>query len=109
MDLKELFELKEKSFKYFTEEESLKAVRKNGFTVQYVKNQTDEICLEAVKKNGHALAYVKNQTEEICLEAVRQNGDAIKYINIDVLPKPIYELTVEEISKRLGYEIKIVK
>jgi hypothetical protein len=42
------------------------------------------MCLEAVKQDGNSLKYVKEQTEEICLEAVKQNGYAIKYVNINI-------------------------
>lgn len=70
----------EDRFKYFTEEESLKAVRENGCNLRHVKYQTDEICLEAIKYNGMILGYVDQQTEEICLEAYKQSPDSILYI-----------------------------
>ena len=42
---------------------------------------TDEKhCLEAVKRNGYALQYVKEQTEAICLEAVKEDGYALQYV-----------------------------
>jgi len=37
--------------------------------------------MEAVKRNGYALRYVKEQTEAVCLEAVKRNGDALSYVN----------------------------
>ena len=46
-------------------EECLEAVKQNGLTLRYVKEQTPEICFEAVKTNGYALRYVKEQTPEI--------------------------------------------
>ena len=58
----------------------LEAVKKNGFALQYVKNQTPDICLEAVKQNGLALRYVKEQTPEICLEAVKEDGEALQFV-----------------------------
>ena len=60
--------------------EALEAVKKNGYALQYVINQTPEIRLEAVKENGYALQYVINQTPEICLEAVKENGNALQYV-----------------------------
>jgi hypothetical protein len=42
--------------------------------------------LEAVKRNGYALRYVKDQTEAVVLEAVKRNGDALQY----VLEKPLF-------------------
>jgi len=108
MEIKDLIKLKNKSYKYFTEEEALAAVKRSGYNLQYVKNQTEEICIEAVKQNAHALQYVKNQTEEICLAAVDQDLDTVRYINIDLKPEA-KELSVEEISDLLGYEVKIIK
>ena len=42
------------------------------------------LCLEAVKQNGYSLQYVKNQTPKICAKAIKQNPKARKYINIDM-------------------------
>ncbi|MCE5225750.1 MAG: DUF4116 domain-containing protein [Porphyromonadaceae bacterium] len=72
----------------FTYEEVLKAVKRRGCVLQYVKDQTPELCLEAVKQNGHALQFVKEQTPEICLAAVERNVHAIycvKYEYLDVV------------------------
>ena len=60
--------------------ECIKAVKENGYALQYVKEQTEDICLAAVKQNGFALQYVKEQTPEICLEAVKQNELALRYV-----------------------------
>ena len=58
----------------------LEAVKKNGWFLEYVKNQTPEICMAAVKQNGEALEFVQNQTPELCMAAVKQNGLALKYV-----------------------------
>lgn len=63
-----------------TEEICLKAVKQYGLALQYVLDQTDEICLKAIKRHDDALKYVKNQTEAICLEAVKQNGNALQFV-----------------------------
>ena len=63
-----------------TEEICLKAIKQDGMSLQYVKEQTEKICLEAVKVNGYSLRYVKEQTENICLEAVKQNGMSLQYV-----------------------------
>jgi hypothetical protein len=39
------------------------------------------VCLEAVKQDGDSLRYVKEQTEAVCLEAVKQNGDSLQYVD----------------------------
>jgi hypothetical protein len=59
---------------------ALRAVKRNGYALQYVANQTEAICLEAVKQDGYALRYVTDQTEAICLEAVRRHGYALQYV-----------------------------
>ena len=38
----------------------------------------------AVKRNGYALQYVSQQTEAVCLEAVKQNGDALQYVDVSM-------------------------
>ena len=114
-------------FKDYSEEEILEAVKQNGLALQFVKNQTEAICLAAVKEYGYALNYIKKQTEEICYEAVKKDGNALKYVEAfypsllklasvymddykehfkDRIKK---EMTIKEIEKELGYEIKIIK
>jgi hypothetical protein len=39
-----------------------------------------EDALKAVERNGYALQYVKEQTEAVCLKAVERNGDALRYV-----------------------------
>ena len=58
----------------------LKAVERNGYALQYVKEQTEAMCLKAVEQDGDALRYVKEQTEAVCLKAVERNGDALLYV-----------------------------
>ena len=130
MDIQELRKLKENSYRYFTKKESLKVVRQDGYSLQYVKNQDKEICLEAVKENGYALQFVNNQDKDICLEAVRQNGyslqyvkdqdkdicleavrqdgDALRFVNPSIFDDMHEEMTLEEIEEELGRKIKII-
>jgi len=65
MEIRNLIKLKNENYKYFTEEE----------------------CLAAVKRSGYNLQYVKNQTEEMCKIAVCKDLDAVRYINIDLKPE----------------------
>ena len=39
------------------------AVKQNGLSLEFVKEQTPEICLESVKQNGLYLKFVKEQTQ----------------------------------------------
>lgn len=48
------------------------------------KNLKGEEALEAVKRDGYDLEYVKEQTTEICLAAVKENEDALKYVEEDI-------------------------
>ena len=63
-----------------TVEAALKAVERNGYALQYVKEQTETLCLKAVEQDGDALQYVQEQTEPVCLKAVERNGDALRYV-----------------------------
>jgi hypothetical protein len=56
------------------------AVKKNGYCLQYVKNQIPDICLEAVRQDGYILKYVEKQTPELCMEAVKSSGGSLKYV-----------------------------
>jgi hypothetical protein len=58
----------------------LEAVKKDGFNLEHVKNQTEEICLAAVEDKPLALKYVKNQTPKICTVAISQSFYALKYV-----------------------------
>ena len=75
--------------------EALKAVKRNGYALQFVNEQTPEICLEAVKQYGNALGYVINQTSEICLEAVKQDGYALRFV-INQTPEICLEAVKED-------------
>lgn len=67
---------------YWTNEKfCLSAVKKNGWGLEYVENQTEEICLIAVKQNYHALQFVKDQTDAICTAALKKDGWALEYVN----------------------------
>ena len=75
----------------------LEAVKRDGYSLAYVKEQTPEICLEAVKENGYSLKFVKEQTPEICLVAVKENGHALTYVK-DQTPLIIHSLKKYNIS-----------
>ena len=92
-----------------TPEICLEAVKKNGYELKYVSVQTPEICLEAVKQNGYALQYVIIQTPEICLEAVKQDDDALRYVSSEMLNQE-NEFTIEELEELTGImNLKIKK
>ena len=92
-----------------TEEICLAAVNQDGYALQYVQNQTEEICLAAVNESGYALRFVQNQTEAICLAAVNQDGDALRYVQPSIFKNMTQDLTVEEVSEKLGYNVRIIK
>lgn len=95
----EMSRIPEEDKKWYDEVFCLGAVKRDGFALQYVKNQTEEICLEAVKNyvfkwDECALQYVKNQTDAICLEAVKENGMALLHIRNQTL-----ELCLEAVKQ----------
>src|SRR4030042_1160411 len=67
--------------KWYDEKYCLEAVKSDGYSLQYVRDQTEQICLEAVKSDGYSLQYVRDQTEQICLEAVKSDGYSLRYVN----------------------------
>ena len=80
-----------------TSEMCLEAVKRDGLTLKFVKEQTPEICLEAVKQNGYALRFVKEQTPEICLEAIKQYGLAFEWVK-EQTPLLIHSLKKYNVS-----------
>ena len=77
----EISENKLKELKQWNDEKyCLEAVKQDGDSLQYVKEQTEAMCLEAVKQDSDSLKYVKEQTEAICLEAVKQDGNSLQYV-----------------------------
>ena len=89
--------------------ENIEAVKRNGYALQYVKDQTEQVCIEAVKRNGFALRYVKEQTEQVCIEAVKEDGDALRYVNLSIFSVTILELTVKQVSEKFGCAVKIIE
>lgn len=52
MTIQDLIKAKEatyKYFKYFTEKESLEAINKDCYNIQFIKNPSELLCLTAVK------------------------------------------------------------
>ena len=58
MTKEELIKTKNEYYQYFDEQSAMEAVKKNGYALRYVKEQTEAVCLEAVKEDGDALCYV---------------------------------------------------
>ena len=81
------YNLEGRLIRKWTQEESIAAVQQNGYTLQYVHNQTEAICIAAVQQNGYTLRYVHNQTDAICIAAVKQNGYALQYVDVSVFEK----------------------
>ena len=78
---------KESDIISYSGQKAMAAVKQNGYSLQYVKEQTPEICMAAVKQNGYSLQYVKEQTPEICMAAVKQNGDSLQYVKEQIFSK----------------------
>jgi hypothetical protein len=49
-----------------------------------------------VKRNGYALQYVKEQTEAICQEAVKRNGDALRYVKKEEIYMKLIEIVLKK-------------
>ena len=68
------------------------------------KNLSGDEAMRAVKENGYALQYVKDQTEEICLEAVKENGYALQYVDSTFFETSATEDAIALLEKN-GYKI----
>src|SRR4030043_204907 len=68
--------------KIIKKEQEKKIIIGPGWDVtEYEKWYDEKYCLEAVKSDGYSLRYVRDQTEQICLEAVKSDGDSLRYVN----------------------------
>ena len=67
------------------------------------KNLKGKEALEAAKRNGYALQYVKEQTPEICLKAVKQEADALQFVNEDMFSEDTEIITLN------GKRYKLIK
>ena len=66
--------------KWENETYCMEAVKRNGYSLRYVKDQTESMCMEAVIPDGYSLRYVKDHPESMCMEAVKQDGDSLQYV-----------------------------
>ena len=73
--------------KWYDKKYCMAAVKEDGGSLQYVKEQSPEICIEAVKQNGYSLQFVKEQSPEICIEAVKTNGYSLRYVDKRIFTK----------------------
>ena len=73
------------------------------YALKFVKEQTPEICLDAIKETGFALKFVKEQTFEICLESVKETGFALEYVK-----EQTHEICLEAV-KQNGHALEHVK
>ena len=62
------------------EEEQLKRIKENPFTIRFIKNPSEEMQLWAVRKEELTIGYIDNPSETVQLIAVRENIKAIEYI-----------------------------
>lgn len=94
--------------KNLTKKEAMKAVKEDNLALAYIHEQTPEICLAAVREDGFALRYVHKQTPEICLAAVKQDSFALRYVHENMFTPP-EEMTLEQVCKELGRDVKIIR
>ena len=67
-------------FKCYSKEEMITAVKRNGYALRYVKEQTEPVCLEAVKQDGDALRYVTIKSESILVIAMSYKKEYAEFI-----------------------------
>ena len=88
------------NIKYPTKEMQLEAVKRDGYSIQFILNPDKEVQLAAVERNGQSIQYIFNPDKEIQLAAVKQNGSSIQFI-----PNPSKEVQLATV-KQDGYSIQ---
>ena len=87
-----------------TKEIQLAAVKRDGYSIQYIINPSEEIQLEAVKQDGLLIQYINNPSEEVQLEAVKNDIYSIHYINnIDNILNKYYNYELYKYLDALYY------
>ena len=46
-------------------EEQIKIVKKDGYSIRYIKNPIEKVQLESVKESKDSIKYIKNPTDKI--------------------------------------------
>ena len=79
-----------------TEEQQLKAVKKDGRVLNFIENPSEKVKLAALCENGCNIQHLDRSNEKEQIVAVKENGWAIEYIKN---PSEIVQLTaiVEDI------------
>lgn len=79
----------------------LQYIEDNNLNQQSIINYSGGKALEMVKRNGYDLVYVKEQTPEIALAAVKENGWALEYVDKRLLKttKISIDLTQKQLDK----------
>ena len=65
---------------YKTEEQQIKAVKHNFYSLKYIKNPSKLVQKKAILSNYSAIRFIKNPSEEIQEIAIIVNPNAIQYI-----------------------------
>lgn len=62
------------------EEQAIKQVKFNPYTIKSVENPSERLQLIAVQRDPEAIRYITNPTEKAQLEAVQRHPKSIRYI-----------------------------
>ena len=63
------------------EQEQLKAVKEEGYAIQFIHNPSEAVQIEAVKQNGNTIQFIHNPSESVQMETVIENGYNIQWIH----------------------------
>lgn len=89
----------------FSEEDQIKAVRRNGARIQDITAPSDAVKLAAVSGDMAALAlpHIKDPSPELCRVAVEHNGHAIKVVPIEQRSSDLWDLALRRHGEVIGY------
>lgn len=84
------------------------SVKQSPYSIKYICDQTEDICLKAIRKNGFVLDYIKeeNRTEAVCWEAVRRRGISICHVPERFVTREMEWLAIENSN---GWAIMFVR
>ena len=81
------------------------AVKINGLTLQFVKNQNKQNTTYAVEQNASSFVFVNKQfqSEQLCLIAIKHNPHALKYIDQSNQTPEICALAIKQNPRTLQW------
>ena len=99
--MNKIIEIENKKYELIGENYELIKENVDERIIFFNKWSDEKYCIEAVKQNGNSLRFVKEQTKKICLKAVKQNRDSLQYVKNKLIFEKITGLKLKDKLMRL--------